>query len=260
MTQPLEPGYVRVEDIPDWAREAWRLLWRRPLAFFAVSAVYHGVALSGSSIPVLSLVLPVLVCQACLLLLIRFVRATDHSTRVEAAELYQTLRRAILFMLVFTLICLAIFIVALLAATALAPEVPAGDSVASEGLPLFRWLWPGTLALLILYTGTIMTFTWFLMPLIALHEMTIGDARALARLAVRRNEKVILIASVVPFLVLILLGLLTEASTLLSPVVVPLFAAFQYVSYRHVFLGRKQNAPVPVNAARSHLADSANGL
>lgn len=260
MTQPLEPGYARIADIPDWAIEAWRLLWRRPLVFFGTSIVYHGIALSSSSIPVLSLLLPVLVCQASLLTLILYARAADHSTRTEAAELYTMLRRAILFMLLFTLICVIIFVVAVLAAVTLVPEVPDSGSAATEGLPLFRWLWPGTLAFLIFYTGTIMTFTWFLLPLIALHELAIKDARALARLAIRRNEKVILIASIVPFLGLILFGLLTEASSLLSPVVVPLFAAFQYVSYRHVFLGRKQNAPLPLSAARSRLADGANGL
>ena len=259
MTQPLEPGYARIEDVPDWAREAWRLLWRRPLVFFGLSIVFHGAALSGSSIPILSPLLPVLVCQAVMLILIHYAQAADLTKRVMLPALYATLRRTILFVLLFTLICVVIFVVAVLAATSLAPEVPASGSQASEILPIYRWLWPGTIAFLIFYTGTIMTFTWFLLPLLALHELAIADARALAWRAIRKNEKVVLIASVVPFLALILVGLLSEASCLLSLVAVPLFAAFQYVSYRQIFLGRKHNATVPVKAAGARLANSANG-
>ena len=258
MSQPLEPGYARVEDIPDWAREAWGLLWRRPLAFFAVSAAYHGIAFSGSSIAFVSLLIPVLVCQAVTLILIRHAEAADHATRVSLQAVYATLRRLILGLLLFTLICVAIFVVAVLAAVLLAPEAPAGETGAAEVFPLYRWLWPGTVSFLVLYTGTIMTFTWFLFPLLALNELAIGEARALARRAMRRNEKVVVIASALPFLLLVLLGLMSEVSYLLSIPAVPLYAAFQYVSYRHVFLGRKQNAPLPLKAAR--MADTASGL
>lgn len=260
MMQPLEPGYARVEDIPDWAREAWRLLWRRPLVFFGLSIAFHGIALSAGSIPLLSLLTPVLVCLAVMLILIHCARAADLTKRIDLPELYAMLRRAILFVLLFTLICVVIFVVAVLAAVSLFPEAPGSGSQGREVLALLQWLWPGTLAFLIFYTGTIMTFTWFLLPLLALHELAIGDARALARHAIRKNEKVVLIASVVPFLALILLGLLTEASSLLNPVAVPLFAAFQYVSYRQIFLGRKQNAAVPAKAVRARMPNTAKGL
>ena len=258
MSQPLEPGYARVADIPDWARESWRLLWRRPLTFFAVSAAYHGIAFSGSSIAFVSLLIPVLVCQAVTLVLIRYAEAADHAKKVSLRVLYTTVRRVILGLLLFTLICVAIFVVALFAAALLAPDVPAGETGASEVFPLYRWLWPGTVSFLVLYTGTIMTFTWFLFPLLALNELAIGEARALARRAMRKNEKVVVIASTLPFLLLVGLGLLSEVSYLLSLPAVPLYAAFQYVSYRHILLGRKQNAPLPVQPAR--MVDTASGL
>jgi hypothetical protein len=256
MAPPLEPGYARVEDIPDWAKESWRLLWRRPLAFLTVSLAFHGIASAASAIPVLSLFLPVLVCQAVTLILIRYAQAADQAKPVSLAALYATIRRLILGLLLFTLICVCIFVAAVLAAAFLTPEVPGGGTRAAQAFPLYRWVWPGTVSFLILYTGTILTFTWFLFPLLALHELSIGEARALARRAMRKNEKVVVIASVAPFLGLIILGLLTEASYLLSLLAVPLFAAYQYVSYRHVFLGRKENAPLPATVTR--VADSAN--
>lgn len=257
MSASLEPQRVSVRDIPDWARASWQLLWRRPVTFLAASAVYHGLALSSQSIPWIALLLSVLLCYMMLLALIAAAESADLHKPLGAARIYALLRRAIVCLALLTALYLCIFVLAAVIAAVLIPEMPAAESTSQAARATLWWIEPGELSFMILYMGTIVTSMWFLAPLLALHELELRDARALAKRAFIKNDIVILVASNVPFFAILVLAALTEISLLLSLLLVPLFAIYQYVAYRHVFLGRKQNAPVPARAATAGARESA---
>jgi len=225
------------------------LLWRRPLGFLAASLVYHGLALTSQSIPWIALLLSVLLCYMLLLVVIAGAEAADHSRPLGAARIYAMLRRVVVSLSLLTTLFLCIFIVAAVITAMLFPGVPAGDQPAREPLAVLSWIEPGELSFMILYMGIIVTSTWFLAPLLALHELGLRDARALARRAFFKNDIVVLVASNVPFFTILGCALITNASVALSPFLVPLIAIYQYVAYRHVFLGRRQNAPQPAKDA-----------
>ena len=254
MSGYLEPQRVSVRDIPHWARESWQLLWRRPLGFIAASLAYHGLALSSQSIPWIALLLSVLLCYMLLLVVILGAEAADHHRALGAARIYAMLRRVIVSLALLAALYLCIFIIAAVVASLLLPSMSGGEQSGREQLALLRWIEPGELSFMILFMGTIVTSMWFLAPLLALHELGLRDARGLARRAFDKNDIVVLVASNVPFFTILGCALITQVSVALSPLLVPLFAIYQYVAYRHVFLGRRQNAPLPAKAALGETA------
>jgi hypothetical protein len=243
MSDCLEPERVSIRDIPDWARESWGLLWRRPAIFVAASLAYHLLALAAASMPWLSMLIAVLVCHIFLLVTIGFAEAADLGKSVGISRVYASVRRAILCLLLLTAAYLCIFIVAAVLAALLIGDVAGEGEAARQSLSALRWIGPGEVSFMIVYMGTIVTSSWFLAPLLALHELGTRDARALAKRAFDKNDIVILVASNVPFFVILVLASTVEASQVLSLGLLPLFAIYQYVGYRHVFLGRKQNRP-----------------
>jgi len=257
MPECLEPERVSIRDIPGWATESWNLLWRRPLMFFAASIVYHLLALAARSIPYLSLLVSILLCHILLLLLIRLAESADLTRTGGFFPAYATIRKAILSLLALSVLYLCIFMAAAVVAALLLPHLPSGETASPPLAAALGWIGPGEVAFMILFMGIIVTSGWFLAPLLALHELGTRDARALARRAFNRNDIVILVASNMPFFAILALAALSELSLLLSLGIVPLFAIYQYVSYRHVFLGRKQNQPLPARSTAGRAAQTA---
>ena len=249
MSDTLEPRQVSVRDIPGWGWESWNLLWRRPLLFLCASAVYHVLAFSARAIPHVPLLFAILLCYIFLVMMIGFSEAADHSRQIRLLPTYIMLRKVILLLILLTGIYASIYVVSAIVGTLLPLSVPAVDYTSRALFPLVKWTWPGEAAFIILFMGILITSMWFLSPLLALHELGIRDARALAKRAEDKNVVVILVGCNLPFLLIVALVLITEASLLLSPLFIPLFAIYQYVSYRHVFLGRKKSNPVPVKAS-----------
>lgn len=260
MSDCLEPERVSVKDIPGWAAESWSLLWRRPVVFFAASIAYHGIALAAGSIPYLSMLVAILVCHIFLLVLIRLAQSADLGKAVGFLRVYAAVRGAILCLLLLTALYLCIFTVAAVLAALLLADASSGGGASRQAFAALQWIGPGQVSFMILFMGTIVTSTWFLAPLLALHELGTKDSRALAKRAFVKNDIVVLVASNVPFFATLLLAAMTEISLLLSLVIVPLFAIYQYVSYRHVFLGRKHNRPEFVKQPAGETAPAGHGF
>ena len=249
MSGIFEPRRISLRDVPVWARESWHLLWRRPLLFLATSLVFHVVAWSVSDVAYVSALIVILLGYLSLLVLINFAAAADHTRAVKYLPTYRMVRRVIPGLLLLTVIYILIYVAVAILALLIEFEAPAVNYYERELYLTFRWVWPGKFALTILYIGIMVTSMWFLPPLLALHELGLGDARKLARRAYRINDWIVFLAAYVPFVVLILLSLVTELSYLLNLLFVPLFALYLYVSYRHVFLGKRENSPVPAKTA-----------
>lgn len=256
MSGLLEPRRVRPGDILVWIRESWSLLWRRPILFFTTSAVFHLLAYSVSRTSYVSTLLVILVGYMSLLVLISFANASDHSRPVNVMPNYRMIKRVILSLLLLTIIYILIYLAMAILTLLIEFEAPAIDYSARELYTAFKWVWPGKFSFTILYIGIVMTSMWFLPPLLALHELDIGDARKLARRAQQKNEWVVFLASYIPFVLMIVLTFVTELSYLLNLLFVPLFALYLYIAYRHVFLGKRENSPVPLKAPEAVLENS----
>ena len=245
----LEPNRVSIRDIPGWARESWNLLWRRPFLFFSTSILYHLLALSIRSIPYFSVLFAILLCYIFLLLLISFAESADQSKRINFIPTYIMIRKVILSLLLLTTIYICIYILGFIIMTMLSTDIPMVDYSKRTLYITFKWMWPGEMSFIILFMGILATSMWFLPPLLSLHDLNIRDSRALAKRADEKNTLVILLGGNMPFLLFIALMMITEISLILSLLVVPFVAIYQYVSYRHIFLGRKQNAPAIAKAS-----------
>jgi hypothetical protein len=196
----------------------------------------------------------ILVCHISLLIMIGLAEAADLGKTIALLQIYSRVRKAILCLLAFSALYICIFLVAALLAALLLGEVAGGGGASRQPIAVLRWIGPGEVSFMILYMGTIVTSSWFLSPLLALHELGTGDSRALARRAFDKNDVVILVASNLPFFTILVLASISAFNQLLSLLLVPLFSIYQYVSYRHVFLGRKQNQPVAVKGSAGRIA------
>ena len=177
MSACLEPERVSIRDIPDWARESWGLLRRRPAVFVAASVAYHLLALAAGSLPYLSMPVAILVCHLFLLITIGFAEAADLGKSVGFMPAYARLRKAILCLLAFTALYVCIFLAAAVLAALLLADVPGAGGSSRQPVAALLWIGPGEISFMVMYMGTIVTSSWFLAPLLALHELDTGDAR-----------------------------------------------------------------------------------
>ena len=83
--------------------------------------------------------------------------------------------------------------------------------------------------------------TFFCVPLILFHELSYAEAQALSHRAIMKNIKVM---SLVLMMWVIIFMLAMSVAPVLAVVFLPLFAAFNYVSYRHIFLRQGTNEKV----------------
>jgi hypothetical protein len=95
--------------------------------------------------------------------------------------------------------------------------------------------------------------SWFTLPLIQFAGLSLVPATLLSFRAYRLNARTLGVMGVVVLVSALLVLLLTLGMA--SLLIAPFTGALLYVSYRDVFLGRPQNAPVPAKAAA--LAQSA---
>lgn len=92
---------------------------------------------------------------------------------------------------------------------------------------------------------------WFFVPLLVCARLPMAEAYVLSRRGERANQEAVFRVSLVAIGLLALVGL---SGGILSLFVLPLLGALQYVSYRDVFLGRRENAPAPVRLGQPDLA------
>ena len=248
MFDTLEPRQVHIRDIKGWLLESFDLFKRRPFLFISLSLTYYLLSFSTTyyGIGALGVLLSIILCQVVVIFMILYAEAADNSRNIKISTLYSVARNIMWSLIVLSILCAAILIVAAMAAYIIKHQVSSFNYKDVAELSILKWVFRGDLAFKMLCMGVIVSTLWFLLPLLALTEMRLGEAVALAKRAEDKNELVIFIASYLPFLVVIVASLLSEWALLASLFLLPLFSTYQYVSYRHVFLGRKQNNPESV--------------
>jgi len=258
----LQPREVEWNAPWRWAREALALIARRPLAFLATSVaalLLFGAALQVES-PWLRLLIALALPPLALCGLLRLAEAADRSLPLPWIRLLPGNAEA-LQVLGLAALGYGLAFAAMLAAgggvEALEARAPQAARfwqdqlravLAATGLPS-RWAIAGLLfgASIGAYSGLVlMLFSWFTLALTQNGGVPLPLAMRLSFDAYRLNARRLGLASLavlvgVTMLVLISLGV---AVVLMAPFV----AALMYVSYRDVFLGRAENAPVRARA------------
>lgn len=243
MTAPLDPTPVELADVRHWQREALGLLRRRAVAFALLSAVYFCAAHILQARSWLTFFTGLLACHASVAVSIVMARDADHSRPARLAECYRGLHRAIVVICVTSIAHAVVWFVAAYVASKVTIDIPMNDYTGSAGFRLLQWLSTGTMNFFVLYCCVMVSGLWFLLPLAVFHRLGLVDALKLARTAEQRNFLVVMTASYVPFLLFLLTFMLSEVALAIAFVAMPLFGAYLYVAYRHVFLGNRENEP-----------------
>ena len=107
-----------------------------------------------------------------------------------------------------------------------------------ENTIIFYLLKTGAIFLIFLLMVSVTLRTFFSVPLVIFHNLNYFDAKQLSHDAILKNIKPMIYVMVIWFI-------LFSASLTFIPssviVLMPLFATFGYVSYRHIFLGQGLN-------------------
>lgn len=249
MTNTLEPRVVRIRDIWTWMKETADLFQRRVVFFVLLSLLFHYLAYSARSLGIFGPLLGLLICQLSIAISIAAAKAADDSHTLELKTVWDTTRNIIWYLMLLTLLYAVLFLIAAIVGQYIDFDLPSVDYSAKPLYKKLAWLRLGQFAFMIMYSAIVIASFWFLNPLLALHSMRLRDAISLAKRGINKNAIVIFVASY-PFLLLILvLDLISELSLFANLFFVPLFGVYQYVSYRHVYLGKKENSPARVRAS-----------
>lgn len=262
MSEIFEPRRVQVRDIPGWMRESWELFARKPVSFLALALTFYGLAYAARTLGPFALLFVVLLCQIVLLVAIANAESADLSKKLRLKPTFAMLRNVVWMLAFLALVYVLVFFVCMALGAIVSRVIPgpAMDRTHTQLFSLVKWLWPGHLAFMGLYLGLLWLSFWFISPLLALHEMGFRASASLAKEAERRNEWVIFVAATPPWCVLaVLMIFLADVSMVAWFLFFPLFASYQYVIYRHVFLGRRRNKPVPSLVTNARLATSVAG-
>lgn len=262
--QNFQPRQVEWRAPWRWSREALGLIARRPAAFLFASLVLLVCFFSALQVdePILRFIIVLMLPPLGLTGFLRLAEAADHGRDLPLAGLFptngETLRVLLLAASGYGLMFAAILAMSGgMGGTGLEMEPALGArwkdyvqaAVEAAGLP-FAWVVKAVLfgASLTSFCGLLLTlFAWFVLPLMQLGQVRGPLALRLSFDAYRLNARTLGITSfstlaVAVSVVFVTLGL---AAVLIAPFV----GAMLYVSYREIFLGRAQNAPVRVEVS-----------
>jgi hypothetical protein len=262
MSEIFEPRHVQVSDIPGWMRESWELFTRKPVSFLALTLTFYGLSYAARTLGSFSLLFAVLLCQIVLLVAIANAESADLSKKILLKPTFAMVRNVVWMLAFLALIYVLVFFANVIFGAMISGLVQ-GAGVDRTHTQLFswaKWLWTGHVSFMGLYLGLVWLSLWFISPLMAMHEMDLRTAVSLAKEAERRNEWVIFVASYPPCCALgVLMIFLADVSMVAWFLFFPLFASYQYVIYRHVFLGRRRNKPVASLVSNARLATGVTG-
>ena len=246
MSASLEPGQVEPGDIKFWLIETVALFRRKTLWFIALSLGYFFIASQLQMLSLLTFWAAIATCLLTAALSIFIAACADQTQSVSLFACYQMLKNTVVVIVAMAVMYTLIWVIAArLAALLPLDALPAGQPE-EPVRGWLAWLYPGTIGFLVAYIGTMITTMWFLLPLSVFHRLGLVDAVKLAKLGERRNFFVVIAASYLPFFAFFVLFLLTDLGLLIAVPGLPLYGIYLFVAYRHVYLGRRDNAPAVI--------------
>lgn len=251
MNNSLEPIKVEFPDILLWLKESMLLFRRRPLLFLTVSLLFFFACYKVRITGYLTFFIALLLCQVSLVICIVIARAADESKSLTFNIWYQSFLNCIFSVV----LCSAFYVLLWVIAARLASMLMLDEVVSETSVPppidVLQWLYPGTISLFVIYIGIMVTTMWFLLPLTVFHKLGFIDSVLFAKQGERKNFPVIAAASYLPFMVFFILFVFSELALVVAVAALPLFAIYMYVSFRHVYMGRKESQPEKVNVVEA---------
>lgn len=251
MSDPLEPLRVELPDILFWMKESTLLFRRRPIVFLAISLVFFFVCYKIRITGYLTFFLALLLCQISLVVCIVVARGADESRSLTLNIWYQSLLNSVLPVVLCSAFYVLLWVVAARLASMLMLDEVVSESSVPPPIEVLQWLYPGTISLFVIYIGIMVTTMWFLLPLCVFYKLGFIDSVMYAKQGERKNFPVIAAASYLPFMVFFVLFVFSELALVVAVVAMPLFAIYLYVSFRHVYMGRKESQPQKVAAVEA---------
>ena len=246
MNYSLEPGKVELADVRIWLRESVALLRRRYWLYLPFSVGFFLVAFKLQMFNYLTFFTGLILCQAFLAITIEIASASDNSRPVSVQRCYQALLNSVVTVLLLSVFYVLMWLVAAKVASFLIVDDLLGIDSGPPAISYLQWLYPGTISLFVVYIGVMITTIWFLLPLTVFHKLGLIDAMRLAKQGEQKNFAVIVLSSYLPFSAFFLLFMFSELALVVAVACLPLFGIYLYVSYRHVYLGKRENAPARV--------------
>ena len=234
----VEPKSVPVGRAFSWIAEGFRFFKMAPLIWIVITIVYFLIMMFSSFIPFATNILQPMLAGGLML----GTHDQDNDNPLEVRHLFEGFnaaggKLAILGALMLGITMLAGFIlIILMFAGIFAGGIAAGGTTgAGDGVIITTMIIviPLVMAILIVFAAV----SWFGPPLIALHDLQVGDAFKMSLLALKRNLLAIIIFSIV-MTFLMLLTVFTLYLGLL--VVVPMFIAASYASWKDIFTNASQ--------------------
>lgn len=256
MSNPIEPIQVEFQDILGWMRETVLLFRRRPLLFIAISLLFFFACYKLKITGYLTFLSALVLCKISLVACIVIARGADESRKLTFNIWYQSALNSVITVVLFSAFYVLLWVVAARVADMLMLDEVVSETSAPPAIAVLQWLYPGTISFFVVYIGIMVTTMWFLMPLTIFHKLGFVDSIKLAKLGERKNFPVIAAASYLPFFIFFILFVFSELALVVAVVAMPLFAIYQYVSFRHVYMGRKESQPARVQVAQGLPAES----
>jgi len=256
--QCLEPQRVCNKDILTWCSQSFELVNRRLLANVSAVSLFFVILYFGSQamVGVEQLASPVFVLM-CFLIFSAFVfylniaslvsisYFSDHSEHISVNSIIRCFipSQKMLLKLAILGVCVGIFFwyITLLMNPnngVIATSENVFNNFASENLAVYYSLKTGAVFLFFVLLAKISLRTFFSLPLILFHGLSYEEAKDLSHKGILKNIPVM---SNVLLLWTALILLAISVAPILVIFLLPLFAAFNYVTYRHIYLGEGLN-------------------
>ena len=256
MSHQLQPDRVEIRDVWTWAVQAQALYRRKPVLFTVLSLVFFYFSYLLVMTSYLTFFAGLVLCQVMLVLVIELARTVDESKPVSLSRCYTALQNSIVATLMLACFYVLMWVIAAKIASMFFLESLLGDSLDVAPISFLQWLYPGTVGFFVVYIGLMVTTMWFLMPITVFNRLSFIESMKLAKQGERINFAVVVVASYVPFFAFFMLFIISELALVVAIAGLPWFGIYLFVSYRHVYMGRKENAPevVKVVAAENQTA------
>lgn len=256
--QCLEPQRVCNKDILSWFKQSFELINRRILAnLFAVSLFFLILFFSTQILTVSNqLASPVFVLFGFLIFtafsfylsiagLVVISHFSDHSHVISMSNVIHSFMpsQKILFKLSIIGICVGLFFwyCSLLmnpSASVIGSSKNLVHVLSSDHTTMFYMMKTGAVFLFFVLLAMLWLRSFFSLPLILFHGLSYEEAQGLSHKGIMKNINVM---SNVLLLWTLTLLLIIKLAPVLILLLLPLFACFSYVSYRHIYLGEGLN-------------------
>ncbi len=256
MSHQLQPDQVEIRDVWDWAVQAVALYRRLPVLFTALSVIFFAVGHLLAMTSYLTFFVGLILCQVVLVIFIELARTVDESKNISFNRCYTALQNSVVATLLLALFYVLMWVIAAKIASMFMFESLLGESLEVAPISFLQWLYPGTVGLFVVYIGLMVTTMWFLLPVTVFNRLSFVESVKYAKQGERINFFVVVVASYVPFFAFFTLFIVSELALLVAIAGMPWFGIYLYVAYRHVYMGRKENAPevVKVVVAENQVA------